>query len=350
MQTLWQNLRYGARTQLKRSGSFVLALIALASSLSLALILSCDAQPQGRNTSAIKIERFTVSNVEVNLHYFDQRLVPLDARIKAVVGQAFSEAVKLFGGLPKDLSGADYRRFQINLRYGSGEAECDPQLIEIEMNEEMERKPIFGYGTWQHALIHEMLHFWNAETFGYASGREQWFNEGVTEYYAFRLAIKLGLISKEDIPARLALPLGYYLNDSGIGALSLCEAGEGARKFQHYFLVYGGGLAAGLALDFDVRANSGNAKSLDDLMKALYRGFNRTDKLYTTAALQAELNRLTGRDYSEFFRRYIAGREVLPIGQYVSVSDLYFVNNPRRFEATSQKGRILKEMFYLDQK
>jgi pimeloyl-ACP methyl ester carboxylesterase len=33
--------------------------------------------------------------------------------------QAFNEAVKLFGGLPKDLSGADYRQFQVNLRYGA---------------------------------------------------------------------------------------------------------------------------------------------------------------------------------------------------------------------------------------
>ncbi len=95
------------------------ALIALASGLSLALVLSCDAQPQSRKAQPIKIERFTVSNVEVSLHYFDQRLVPLDAQIKAVVGQAFNEAVKLFGGLPKDLSGADYRQFQVDLRYFS---------------------------------------------------------------------------------------------------------------------------------------------------------------------------------------------------------------------------------------
>jgi M61 glycyl aminopeptidase len=272
MNHIWQDLRYGARMLLKKTGLLPLALIAIASSLSLVLILSCDAQPQGHNAQPFKIERFTVSNVEVSLHYFDQRLLPLDARIKAVVGQGFTEAVKLFGGLPKDLSGADYRRFQVNLRYGPGEAESDPQLIEIEMNEELERKPVFGYITWQLALIHELLHFWNAETFRYRSGREQWFNEGVTEYYAFKLAIKLGLIGHSEIPARLGLPVGYYLNDSGIGVLSMSEAGVGEEKFEHYFLVYGGGLTAALVLDYDLRRRTNNDKSLDDLMRAMYHG------------------------------------------------------------------------------
>jgi len=59
--------------------------------------------------------------------------------------------------------------------------------------------------------------------------REQWFNEGGAEYYAFRIALKLGPIGKDEIPARLGLPIGYYLNDSGIGSLSMSEAGEGQR-------------------------------------------------------------------------------------------------------------------------
>lgn len=100
-------------------------------------------------------------------------------------------------------------------------------------------------------------------------------------------------------------------------------------------------------LDYDIRAHSRNTKNLDDLMKAMYRTFNRTDRTYTNADILAELNKLTGKDYAEFFKRHILGKEVIPVGQFFSLTDLYFVNNPRRFDATSQHGIILKDMFYL---
>jgi hypothetical protein len=318
--------------------------------LGMILVLACDAQRQQSGNGPIKIERLTVSNVEVTLNYFDHRLLPLDSQIKDVIRAAFVEGASVFGGLPKDLSGKVYREFRVNMRHDPDlqlEAEADPNVIDITMNEGMENKLVFGYLNWKLAVIHELIHFWNAETFRYQSGREQWFNEGITEYYAFRIALKLGLIGKDELPARLGLPVGYYLNDSGIGSLSMSEAGEGERKSRHYFLVYCGGLVAGMTLDYDIRSHSRNARSLDDLMKAMYRTFNRTDRKYTNAHLLAELNKLTGKDYAEFFKRHIMGREVIPVGQYFSLTDLYFMNNPRRFDATSQRAVILKDMFHL---
>lgn len=206
--------------------------------LGLILMLACDARQRQPENGPVKIERLTVSNVEVRLNYFDQRLLPLDGQIKDVIRSAFVEGARLFGGLPKDLSGNVYREFRVNMRHDPDlqlAAEADPNVIDITMNEGMENKLVFGYQTWKIGVIHEMLHFWNAETFRYRSGREQWFNEGITEYYAFRIALKLGLIGKEEIPARLGLPIGYYLNDSGIGSLSMSEAGEGERKGRHIF-------------------------------------------------------------------------------------------------------------------
>jgi hypothetical protein len=314
------------------------------------LVLACDARRQQSENRPVKIERLTVSNVEVTLNYFDHRLLPLDNQIKDVIKPAFVECVTVFGGLPKDSSGNVYREFSVNMRRDPDlqmAAEADPNMIDVAMNEGMENKLVFGYLTWKLAVIHEMLHFWNAETFRYRSGREQWFNEGITEYYAFRIALKLGLIGKDEIPARLGLPLGYYLNDSGIGSLSMSEAGEGERKSGHYFLVYCGGLVAGMMLDYDIRSHSRNTKNLDDLMKAMYRAFNRADRTYTNADVLAELNNLTGKDYREFFNRHITGKEVIPVGQYFSLTDLYFINNPRKFDATSQRAAILKDMFHL---
>ena len=315
----------------------------------LILVMACKAQPQNRGDDPVRVEEFVVSDVKVALNYFDHKLLHLDGQIKDVIELAFPEAVKLFGGLPKDSSGDVYRQFRVNVRRDPNmeiNAEAYPNVIDLKMNEGFDNKLIFGYQTWKLGVIHEMLHFWNAHTFRYQSGREQWFNEGITEYYALRTGARLGLIAKDEMPARLSLPVGYYLSDSGIGSLSISEAGEGEQKFRHYFLVYCGGLVAGMTLDYDIRANTRNTKSLDDLMKTMYRTFNRTDRTYTTSAILSELNKLTGKDYSEFFKRYIQGKEIIPVGQYFNIADLYFINNPKRFDPSSQQAIILKEMFH----
>lgn len=164
--------------------------------LGLMLVFACNARQQQPGNGPVKIERLTVSNVEVTLNYFDHRLLALDSQIKDVIRSAFVEGARVFGGLPKDLSGNVYREFRVNMRHDPDlqlAAEADPNVIDLTMNEGMENKLVFGYLTWKLAVIHEILHFWNAETFRYQSGREQWFNEGITEYYTIRIAIKLGL-------------------------------------------------------------------------------------------------------------------------------------------------------------
>src|SRR5262245_28061487 len=85
--------------------------------LGLILVLACDARQQPFENGPVRIERLTVSNVEVTLNYFDQRLLPLDGQIKDVIKSAFVEGARVFGGLPKDLSGAVYREFRVNMRH-----------------------------------------------------------------------------------------------------------------------------------------------------------------------------------------------------------------------------------------
>ena len=301
-------------------------------------------------TEPLRTETFDVSGVEVSLNYFDQRLIELDDQIKDVVRRAFPQAIDLFGGLPKELSRRDYRDFTINFRYGDPTAEADPQVIDFQINRELLLQPVFGYITLQLALIHEILHFWNAETFRRSTDKEQWFNEGVTEYYAFKIAMKLSLIERDEISIKLALPFGHYLSDPGTGTLSMSEAGVRELKFKHYFLVYCGGLMAGMVLDYDVRATTSNTKSLDDLMRVMYLKYDRTDNRYTTGDIADELKALTGKDYSDFFRRYVQGREIIPVGQFFSLGDLYLINTSGEPDIGRMKGdpSILKGMFFLD--
>ena len=300
-------------------------------------------------TEPLRIEKFSASGIEVKLNHYSQALIPLEEEIKDVVTSAFPVASKLFGGLPRDTHGEDYTEFEINLRYGPPTANADPNVIDLQINAALQEKPLFGYLTWQLALIHEMLHFWNAETFRRSSDKEHWFNEGVTEYYAFKTAMKLRLIESTEIPSTLVLPIGHYLSDAGTGRLSMSAAGEGELKSKHYFLVYCGGLTAGIVLDYDIHATTNSTKSLDDLMKAMYRKYNRSDQRYTTADIAAELKLLTGKDYSRFFSRYIEGTEVIPVGQFFGIRDLYSLTVPG-FSSSGQEDRlsILRKIFFND--
>lgn len=70
------------------------------------------------------------------MNYFDQRLLSLDSQLKDVIRSAFVEGARVFGGLPKDLSGNVYREFRVNMRHDPDlqlAAEADPNVIDLTM-------------------------------------------------------------------------------------------------------------------------------------------------------------------------------------------------------------------------
>jgi predicted metalloprotease with PDZ domain len=157
---------------------------------------------------------------------------------------------------------------------------------------------MFGHSNREDALLHELVHFWNANTVRYASRREQWFSEGVTEYYALRLARELDMISANDLAAKLAILAGHYINDPAIGTLSL--AGAGDERLRNYFLAYAGGATAALVLDVDIRLATKGSRSLDDVMRAMYSKYDT--HLFTNDDVRAELEAAVGKRVRRFLR------------------------------------------------
>jgi predicted metalloprotease with PDZ domain len=225
------------------------------------------------------------------------------------------------------------------LSYGQGEGRSDPQRITLRTTPET---LVFGYSTWEDAVLHELLHFWNANTFRHASERELWFSEGVTEYFALRIARELGLLSADQLAAHLITLVGQYMNDAGIGTIPLAGA---VTRPQHSFLMYAGGATAAAVLDFDIRLSTGGARSFADVVRAIYGKYDAGTRRYSNAELRAELEAVAGKSYADFFARYIEGTEIIPVGRYFSLTDVYFVDVPQRFDRNSAKGRTLRQMF-----
>jgi hypothetical protein len=168
-------------------------------------------------------KQVTLENIVINYHFKDLKSLSKETEINELISKAFNSYTLMFNGLPRDPAGNSYFEISLHIKHGKylgGEA--DPKFIEITWNDEI----VFGFATWKTLLLHELFHLWNGESFRYQSGEEHWFNEGFTEYYTYKTALQLGLISSKDALSIAAKAVGFYSASKGLGTLSMREAGR----------------------------------------------------------------------------------------------------------------------------
>lgn len=169
-------------------------------------------------------------------------------------------------------------------------------------------------------FAHEFFHLWNGKSFVPAADDTEWFKEGFTNYYTLKALHHVGFLDDNAFFGTLNnLFYQRYNNDDGLGKLSMTQ---GEEKHAHWGLIYGGGLFIGISQDMLIRKHSGNQKSVDDLLRALYTEFGGTSQMYTIKDIQRILNDLNGTDQTNFFRDYIFGTERIPIDAYLKMAGL----------------------------
>lgn len=175
---------------------------------------------------------------------------------------------------------------------------------------------------------HEFFHVWNvkrirpAEMWPYNYIHEPytpslWVSEGFTDYYADVALRRAGL--REVV--------GFLRAQSG--AITVLEQNE-ARHFvsaaqasidtwlgydtPQAFTIsyYNKGQLLAMLLDLSILNDTGGSAGLDEVMRALFTEFYRRDRGFTPEDLVRLINRISGRDYREFFRRYVNGTDDLP--------------------------------------
>lgn len=177
-------------------------------------------------------------------------------------------------------------------------------------------------------VAHEYFHLWNVKRihpaalgpFDYqreAYTRSLWLVEGVTSYYDRHLLVRAGLLSPERYLERLGEELGKIALTPGRFKQSLEESSFDAWiKFYRpdensvnssisYYLK--GGLVA-LLLDLEIRARSGGRRSLDDVMRLLWRRHGRSESGFADEALPALMEEAASLSLAEFFERHVRGR------------------------------------------
>ncbi|HEX3746401.1 MAG TPA: PDZ domain-containing protein [Bryobacteraceae bacterium] len=187
-----------------------------------------------------------------------------------------------------------------------------------------------GYLRWLSFICHEYFHNFNVKRirplalgpFDYDQENLTnmlWVSEGLSVYYQDLILVRAGLMTKEQYLAKLANAIGTFENASGHHYQSATESsqntwnsGSGVAGDRNTTIsYYNNGAMLGAMLDLSIRQGSGNRKSLDDVMRALYRKFYVTKKRgFTDAEFRAECESAAGAKLDEVFAYASTTKEV----------------------------------------
>ncbi|MGH7455688.1 MAG: PDZ domain-containing protein, partial [bacterium] len=160
-----------------------------------------------------------------------------------------------------------------------------------------------------------------------------WLMEGVTDYYAYLTLIRCGLWSKSEWLQKYGNTISRYRRATGWKYRSAREIswdvwlwnyGESdqANLSQTYFSYYPLGDLIGLCMDLRIRHETKNAKSFDEVFRVLLQRFGYSKPGFTEEQFWQTVETVTGLKWDDFRRRYIAGREELPLKEYLSYAGI----------------------------
>jgi predicted metalloprotease with PDZ domain len=170
---------------------------------------------------------------------------------------------------------------------------------------------------WAPIIGHELFHIWNGQALVFED-QEYWFSEGFTNYYALVASARLGFIGEDDFLRSIERACRSYLPKAG--RISIRSAGDA--ESSSFGLVYSGGSLIALALDIEIRRLTDNERSLDDLMRTMYRELGTTGTKYSVSDVIRAANTVSGTDITAFFDKYVLGKEELPVKQLLDYAGL----------------------------
>lgn len=198
-------------------------------------------------------------------------------------------------------------------------------------------------------FAHEFFHLWNGKSVSPTNDETEWFKEGFTNYYTLKALHNVGFLTDGSYLEVLnSLFYQRYKNDDGVGKISMTK---GEEKHDHWGLIYGGGMFVGIAQDMIIREATNNRKSLDDLMKDLFKKYGGTNDGYSLADLEARMSGLSGKSQASFYRDFIVGTKELPITDYFQMAGIKATISDRNLmlskkdDATARQRAILSGMF-----
>lgn len=201
-------------------------------------------------------------------------------------------------------------------------------------------EPDEGYLKFLGLCSHEYFHTWNVKRIKPAAFAPYdlqtenytpllWLFEGFTSYYDDLMLVRAGIIGEATYLKLLGKTVGGVLRGSGRTKQSIAESSFDA--WSKYYRqdenspnaivsYYAKGSLVALAFDLTIRAKTGGAKTLDDVMLALWQRFGRDfyeggARGVTEKEVEALFDEVAGVKLKPLFERYIRGVEDVPVAK-----------------------------------
>lgn len=247
-------------------------------------------------------------------------------RLVRDLGALVREAARLFGGLPYDRY-----LFLVHLAAGAGGG-LEHRASQSVGMEPFSFRPESSYRENLRLFSHELFHAWNVKRirpaplgpFDYtkeAYTRDLWAMEGITSYYEGLLLVRAGITAPEAFFGEMGKRLKAHRETPGARVQS-AEAASFDAWIRHYRpdenspnvaeSYYRRGSLVGWALDLAIRRASGGRRSLDDVMRRLWRRWGARGKPYPAGEIERLASAAAGRSLGSFFDRFVRGVETPP--------------------------------------
>ena len=189
---------------------------------------------------------------------------------------------------------------------------------------------------------HEFFHLWNVKRIRPATlepvdytkeqyTRALWFAEGVTNTYGSYTLVRSGIWNKD----RFYEDLGQQITELESRSANRWQSAEQSsldawlEKYQLYnqpdysVSYYTKGQVLGDLLDILIRDRTNNAKSLDDVLRAMNKDFAKQGKFYRDSLdVRLTAEKIAGGSFEDFFQKYVAGIEPFPYQQVLGLAGL----------------------------
>ena len=224
-------------------------------------------------------------------------------------------------------------------------------------------EPGEGYLRFLGLCSHEYFHTWNVKRIKPAVFAPYdlqvenytpllWLFEGFTSYYDDLMLVRAGIIGEATYFKLLSKTVGGVLRGSGRLKQSVADSSFDA--WSKYYRqdenspnaiisYYTKGSLIALAFDLTIRAKTGGAKSLDDVMLALWDRYGRdfypsVGRGVTEHEVEALFDEVSGLKLRNLFERYVRGVEDLPLAKLYAPFGVKLVDERKTGKASLDAG------------
>ncbi|TCC94355.1 M61 family peptidase [Pedobacter frigiditerrae] len=204
-----------------------------------------------------------------------------------------------------------------------------------------------GYQGFLGLVAHEYFHLWNVKRlrpialgpFDYDNENyttNLWIAEGFTSYYPIKVMLRAGFTNPEGFVNSNLGTIGTVMNTPGSKINSAAESSfnawinpayrpseNGNNTFISY---YTKGQVIGNLMDLEIINATKGAKSLDDVMKAMYLQCKTLKRGYTDAEFKAMVEKISGISFTSFWDKYVTGTVPVEYAKYFAYAGIDVVN------------------------